>query len=155
MLPAGSLELTWGEPRRCRLHTHPPPIPPGKALDRGGSERLGGRAVTLVRVTGSPDGAGGASMYHLTCLIVALKGECREEVLLSSCTDTVAECQCCRRCAINSYNLKLLSLCFFFFFLPSPLWSSGSLNFVTGNFILEKGTNKHPLVEMGEDPGET
>lgn len=33
--------------------------------------------------------------------------------------------------------------------------SSGLLNFVKGNFILEKGANKHCLVEAVEDPAES
>lgn len=42
-----------------------------------------------------------------------------------------------------------------FFFFPSPLKFSGTINFFKGNFVLEEGANKHPLLEMVEDPGET
>lgn len=42
-----------------------------------------------------------------------------------------------------------------FLFFLSLLWSSGSLNVVKGNFILEEGANKHPLVGTGEDPAES
>lgn len=40
-----------------------------------------------------------------------------------------------------------------FSFFPALLGLAGH-NFVKGNFVLEKGANKHPLVEMGKDPGE-
>lgn len=71
---SGVWSAAGGECCRC----HPP---------RLGGDRGGRAIIALVRAMGSLRGSADAFMHSL---ITAPKDECREEVLLSSCTDTVA-----------------------------------------------------------------